>query len=119
MSKLTDLKGILNKLPAGAIAIGMRRTILELVEECWDDLMGSRDTKMGVWKICRDNGAENLTWAPPNLSFSIDRHGGTVLGSKRAERQTWTLNLETATARPHVSGYRSMEIGNVAPNKGT
>ena len=119
MSKLTDLKGILNKLPAGAIAIGMRRTILELVEECWDDLMGSRDTKMGVWKICRDNGAENLTWAPPNLSFSIDRHGGTVLGSKRAERQTWTLNLETATARPHVSGYRGMEIGNVAPNKGT
>jgi hypothetical protein len=109
MTKLTDLKGILNKLPAGAIPTGMRGTILELVEGCWDELVGSRDTKMAVRKICRENGAENLTWAPPNLSFSIDRHGGVVLGSKRAERQTWTLNLEIATASPHVSGYRQLQ----------
>ena len=108
MAKLMDLKGILNKLPAGAIPIGMRRTILELVEGCWDELVGSRDTKMAVWKICRDNGAEDLKWAPPILSFSIDRHGGVVLGSKRAERQIWTLNLDTATASPHISGYRQL-----------
>jgi hypothetical protein len=31
------------------------------------------------------------------------------MGSKRAERQTWTLNLETLTAIPGLSGYRQFQ----------
>jgi hypothetical protein len=31
------------------------------------------------------------------------------MGSKRAERQTWTLNLETLTAIPGLSGYRQLQ----------
>src|SRR5690242_6434471 len=46
---------------------------------------------------------------PPNLCFSIERHGGTVMGSKRAERQTWTLNLDKLTAIPGLSGYRQLQ----------
>ena len=46
---------------------------------------------------------------PPKLCFSIERHGGTVMGSKRAERQTWMLNLQTLTAIPNETGYRQLQ----------
>jgi hypothetical protein len=95
-------------LPAGSIPAGMRDKVLELVEDCWDKFEGSGKTKMEVWKIGRDDGPEDLTWEPPNLWFTIDRHGGAVMGSTRAERQTWTLNLETMTAVQGVSGYRQL-----------
>ena len=32
------------------------------------------------------------------------------MGSSRAERQTWTLNLETMTAIQGVSGYRQLTL---------
>ena len=73
--KLIESKAIVSKLPHGPIPLGMRDQILEFVETCWDKFKGSGHTKMKVWKICRD----------PNLCFSIERHGGTVMGSKRAE----------------------------------
>jgi hypothetical protein len=108
MKKLLELKTTLENFPAGSIPVGMRRKILELVEECWKQFEGSGKTKMEVWKIGRDNGPEDLTWDPPNLWFTIDRHGGTVMGSTRAERQTWTLNLPAMTAIQSVSGYRQL-----------
>jgi hypothetical protein len=109
MKKLMELKAIVNELPHGSIPLGMRDQILELVETCWDKFKGSGKTKMNAWKIRRDAGPEDLTWNPPNLCFSIERHGGTVMGSKRAEQQTWTLNLETLTAIPVLSGYRQLQ----------
>ena len=104
-----ELKDIVSKLPHGPIPLGMWAQILELVETCWDKFKGSGQTKMKVWKIRRDAGPEDLTWDPPNLCFSIDRHGGTVMGSKRAERQTWMLNLQTLTAIPNETGYRQLQ----------
>ena len=71
--------------------MGMRNQVFELVETVWDKFEGSGQTKMDVGKIGRDDSPEDLTWDPPDLSFTIDRHGGTVMGSTRAERQTWTL----------------------------
>ena len=65
---------------------------------------------MKVWKIRRDAGPEDLTWDPPNLCFSIDRHGGTVMGSKRAERQTWMLNLQTLMGE-QVVGFLNGDCG--------
>ena len=81
MKKFMELQAILNKLPAGSIPAGMRDKVLELVEDCWDKFEGSSKTKMEVWKIGRDDGPEDLTWEPPNLLFTIDRHGGAVMGS--------------------------------------
>ena len=48
-------------------------------------------------------------WDPPVLSFVIERHGETVLGSSRASLQHWSLNLETgkATCNPNYS-YRQL-----------
>jgi hypothetical protein len=109
MNGLAELKDLLNRLPIGAIPAGVRDQIFELVETCWDKFEGSDLTKMEAWKISRDDGPEDLTWDAPNLSFTIERHGGTVMGSRRAERQTWTLNLDIVTATAQESGYRQLQ----------
>ncbi|WP_147263492.1 hypothetical protein [Roseimicrobium gellanilyticum] len=41
---------------------------------------------------------EKVQWNPPVLSFQIERHGGTTLGSTRAEMQHWEVNVEQGTA---------------------
>jgi len=41
---------------------------------------------------------ESICWNPPVLSFTIERHGGTVLGSTRAELQYWQVNVENLSA---------------------
>jgi hypothetical protein len=41
---------------------------------------------------------ENVAWAPPKLTFTIERHGGTVRGSTRAELQHWEVNADQQTA---------------------
>jgi hypothetical protein len=42
--------------------------------------------------------AEELSWNPPILSFTIERHGATARGSSRAELHEWTVNLHEGTA---------------------
>ena len=71
----------------------------------WADLEGAGDEAMEPWKLGR---MENPEWLPPVLTFVVERHGGTVLGSTRADRQTWTVNLDLATAIPATSGYRKI-----------
>ena len=46
---------------------------------------------MAAGKLSR---AENWRWDPPVVCFDIERHGGTVLGSKQAEIQPWFFNVE-------------------------
>jgi hypothetical protein len=41
---------------------------------------------------------EEVQWNPPVLSFTIERHGCTVMGSSRATLQEWTVDLERKTA---------------------
>jgi hypothetical protein len=48
---------------------------------------------------------EAVHWEAPVLMFRIERHGGTVLGSTRAERHQWVLNLDTQIASCHPAGY--------------
>jgi hypothetical protein len=108
MKELMELKAILNNLQCGSIPPDIQEQVLDLVTTCWGEFEGSGATEMEARKICRDGGPKDLTWDPPEFSFTIDRHGGTVMGSKRAERQTWTLNLQMLTATPGVSGYRQL-----------
>ena len=51
---------------------------------------------------------EEVVWEPPLLQFTIERHGGTVLGSSRADRHRWTLDLTAMTATYEQSGYRQL-----------
>jgi len=49
---------------------------------------------------------KDVLWRPPILGFVIERHGGTVMGSSRAELQHWTVDVEHKTATMSVKGYR-------------
>ncbi|MCH7727818.1 MAG: hypothetical protein IH991_15260 [Planctomycetes bacterium] len=51
---------------------------------------------------------ENARWEPPIIEFSIERHGGTVLGSTRAEIQHWRVNVETVEATCWKKGHRQL-----------
>ena len=51
---------------------------------------------------------EAVEWHPPVLTFVIERHGGTVLGSTRAELQRWTVDLDHRIATCEQSGHRQL-----------
>jgi hypothetical protein len=52
--------------------------------------------------------AEKFWWKPPVLTFTIERHGATVLGSSRADLQRWELNLTTRDAECSKESYRQI-----------
>ena len=41
---------------------------------------------------------ENIYWNPPLLSFEIERHGGTVNGSSRADLHVWVVDMNSLEA---------------------
>ena len=43
------------------------------------------------------------------LSFTLERHGGTVMGSSRADVQRWEVNMAERTAVPSSQGYRQLD----------
>jgi hypothetical protein len=105
---IRKLASALSDIPAGVIPASMIDELFKLVEASWNEFSGSDETSMDTLKISRDKGPERTTWRPPCLSFVIERHGGTVLGSGRAEKQEWTLNLEKRTANHQQIGYRQL-----------
>jgi hypothetical protein len=76
-----------------------------LLAACWDELTGD-DGSMEAHKLL--NRMEEVAWTPPKLVFTIERHGGTVLGSGRAELQHWEVNVEQRTAVIVKTGYRQL-----------
>lgn len=94
-------------LPPGPVA--EVPTFERLLAAVWDELSGD-DGGMEAHKLSR---MENPIWNPPVLTFRIERHGGTVLGSSRAEVQEWTVDLERLTASVKVAGRR--QIGPTKP----
>jgi len=79
--------------------------LADLLADVWPLLSGSDEHSMRAHKISR---IESPSWAPPRLSFTIERHGGTVLGSKRAELQVWEVNLDDLTAQLVGGTYRQL-----------
>jgi hypothetical protein len=74
---------------------------------CWADLEGSGEEGMHAGKLIR---AEDLTWHPPILSFVIERHGGTVFGSTRAELHRWEIDVaHEITTCDSRAGRRQVE----------
>ena len=51
---------------------------------------------------------ENPCWDPPNLSFTIERHGGMARGSTRAEIQHWNVDIERREVECQEIGYRQV-----------
>ena len=100
---MDDLRNYLNSLEPGPVE---ETTQLELLlAEIWDDLGGDEGGMTGQKLIGR---MEHVEWHPPVLTFVIERHGGTVLGSTRAELQQWTVDLDRQTATCERTGHRQL-----------
>jgi hypothetical protein len=88
------LKKSLFGLAAGEVAeVG---PVAALLAGCWHEFAGVDSERMHAGKLGR---METVRWDPPVLSFMIERHGAMGVGSTRAERQDWSIDLDQKTAR--------------------
>jgi hypothetical protein len=81
-------------LPPGPV--GDRHALSHVLSATWHDLVGDVGG-MEAGKLTTER-IESPIWNPPQLHFAIERHGGTVAGSTRAEVQHWSVNVETGEA---------------------
>ena len=70
----------------------------------WDQLFEDSGGGMQGFKV--RGRTEEMEWQPPVLRFTIERHGGFVQGSSRAELQTWEFDTALHVARFGEGGYR-------------
>lgn len=101
---MDELIQYLRTMPAGPVRD--LEAVDSLLAECWDDLAGSRSGGMAAYKLHRR--MEDVYWAPPILSFIIERHGRTVHGSTRAELQRWEINVAQRSAEKVGSSHRQV-----------
>jgi hypothetical protein len=80
-------------------------TLVHLLMDAWPHLHGSSAGGMRTEKLQR---IESPKWNPPVLTFQIERHGGTALGSTRAEMQHWEVDLDVGTAEQGRSTHRQI-----------
>jgi len=86
------LQEYLATMPTGTI---LHTDELESVlANAWNEFIGD-DGGMEGRKL--RGRMEEVEWNPPLLTFTVERHGGTVLGSARATLQEWTVNLDKKT----------------------
>lgn len=78
-----------------------------LLAACWEEFDGGNMEGMQPDKLL--GRMESISWNPPVLSFAVERHGGTVLGSTRAELQYWQVNVETRSATCGTAGHRQLK----------
>jgi len=100
-NELNLLRRALEAIPNGPAPEGVR----SLLQDAWPEIIGSEQHKTTADKLSR---IENLRWDRPILSFTIERHGGTVMGSTRAELHDWEVNVETGQARCGAGRYRQV-----------
>ena len=108
IEKHTPLRSLLEELrnaPHGAIEGHAKYKVMHLLANCWHELEGAGETAMQARKLDR---AEDVSWNPPVLSFTIERHGATVLGSSRAELHQWSVDMHQRTARCEPGRYRQL-----------
>ena len=95
------LREFLFALPVGPVADSR---LVDVLAEAWDRL-DRDDRKMAAFKL---NRVEAPRWGGSVLTFRVERHGGTVLGSTRAEVQHWEVDPRAATARVVRSTHRQL-----------
>lgn len=102
---MDELRRFLERLPPGSITD--TRELESLPSQCWDAFEGHDQEKMSAYKL--HDRMENVLWDPPVLEFSIERHGGTVLGSTYADVQYWRLDTEAMKAHVLEGGRRQVK----------
>ena len=99
------VRNLLSGIQAGRLPVDLEAQVKNLLAGCWAELTESNETRMEPRKV---NRGEDWAWNPPVLSFTIARHGGTVLGSTRARLQHWEVNLDEGTTHQAESGFRQV-----------
>ena len=92
---MKSLRDLLSNIPPGHLSDGDCLQILAELSQCWDAIPGSEVESTTADKLHR---AEDFFWISPILSFSLERHGGTVRGSSRASLHRWEVNTEKPEA---------------------
>jgi hypothetical protein len=106
-NSIETLRSFLHDLPRQKIKDNSptHNTICEMLGNCWSKLGGSNDNKTSADKLYR---AEKLEWNPPILTFELERHGGTVLGSTRADVHLWSVDIARGKAEIYDKTYRQV-----------
>ena len=104
-TQLAELRRYLERLPVGDISDSERTEVLNRLVEVWERLPGGEDQSTTSRKLGR---AEKLRWAPSDLTFILERHGGTVNGSSRASLHHWVVNVESGHASLSKRGIRQL-----------
>lgn len=100
---MNDLVKYLESLQTGSISDTSE--LERLLAICWDQFEGDYGG-MEDYKLL--GRMEDVTWDPHThiLTFKIERHGGTVMGSSRAEIQRWKVDVNKMTVGHEISGHR-------------
>ncbi|NHN38953.1 hypothetical protein G8764_16715 [Pseudomaricurvus alcaniphilus] len=97
---------LLSEMDPGVLAGENNSMALSGLKNTWDLIPGSEESSTTSDKLHR---AEKLTWEPPILSFTLERHGGTVNGSSRAELHHWEIDTSNFRAKISKRGSRQLE----------
>ena len=103
---MKELIEYMSALPHGRLSECNIAHLVPLLKNVWDEFEGSDSDKMAAYKIDR---LEDVSWNPPKLNLTIERHGGTVQGSTRAELHEWVLDLDQKTATCCKGGFRQVK----------
>lgn len=109
MKALSELRNALQRIPAGKLNESAKQ-VESLLAAAWNEIDGTESEKTHAYKLI--GRMENTEWHPPLLTFSIERHGGTCMGSTRADLHHWTIDVESGTATVQISGYRQLSPRN-------
>jgi hypothetical protein len=104
MAMTKTLADLLAEIPPGPLPDPA--DLERLLAACWEEFAGDDGGMTGDKLLGR---MEAVVWEPPILSFTIERHGGTVLGSSRAAMQRWRLDLGNKTVHCTEAGFRQVE----------
>lgn len=106
---MKELLDYLASIRPGAVSDAAELEVL--LAQCWHEFCGSDEEEMAGHKLLQR--MQDVEWSSPRLHFWIERHGGTMLGSSRAERQGWTLDTNAKTATCGIIGYK--QVSPMAP----
>jgi len=112
---LQTLRNYLANITHGKLGEDAKNNVLKMLIDCWHQLPGSTVEATYEYKL---NRIEEFIWSPPIISFVLESHGGTVMGSNRIELHHWEVDLNACTARILRQTYRQ-PTGSMAKNIGT
>jgi hypothetical protein len=106
MTDLDETRAFVDELPTGRLTKANTTEVERRLSTCWHLLEGSEAGGMEGRKFL--GRTENMEWEPPTLRFQLERHGGAVHGSSRAELQRWEIDLQVEIARIVDSSRRQL-----------